>query len=252
MTVCSVLIFGIAFALNSPLEPEILKALNRLRADPAAYVATLREQRRHYRGNLLEIPGRIDLRTQEGVRPLDEAIVELESLHTNVGRVALSAGLSRAAFDHVTETGRRGLVDHSNFSEENRPVRNVVGRDRGRYQLWSKRGPRGRFRPYRRRRSSGPGPSEESSRPALALCRDRLRIPAHARCGTMCVLDFALRATGTAKASVDTRVSMRLARVRAPRYLTLLIHLRIGLVTLVSAVLGAITSEMWLWSLNVT
>ena len=189
MTVCSVLIFGIAFALNSPLEPEILKALNRLRADPAAYVATLREQRRHYRGNLLEIPGRIDLRTQEGVRPLDEAIVELESLHTNVGRVALSAGLSRAAFDHVTETGRRGLVDHSNFQKRI-----------DRYGTWS--GAIGEDISYGRSEARevvfdlivDDGVADRGHRKSLLDTRWRyvgIACGFHARYGTMCVLDFA-------------------------------------------------------------
>src|SRR5580704_9861005 len=117
MAICCVLIFGIAFAPNTLLQPEILKALNRLRADPAGYVAVLREQRRHYRGNLLETPGQPDLRTHEGVRPLDEAIVELESLHTTLGSVALSAGLSRAAADHVLDTGARGLINHSDFQK---------------------------------------------------------------------------------------------------------------------------------------
>jgi len=189
MTFCSVLIFGIAFALNSPLEPEILKALNRLRADPAAYVATLREQRRHYRGNLLEIPGRIDLRTQEGVRPLDEAIVELESLHTNVGRVALSAGLSRAAFDHVAETGRRGLIDHSNFQKRI-----------DRYGTWS--GAIGEDISYGRNEARevvfdlivDDGVADRGHRKSLLDPRWRyvgIACGFHARYGTMCVLDFA-------------------------------------------------------------
>jgi hypothetical protein len=38
----------------------------------------------------------------------------------------------------------------------------------------------------------------------------------------------------------------------AIHYLTLFIHLRIGPVTLLSAVSGDITSEMWLWSLYTT
>src|ERR1035438_4616056 len=37
---------------------------------------------------------------------------------------------------------------------------------------------------------------------------------------------------------------------RADAYFTLLIHLRIGPVTVVSAVSGDMTSEMWLWSLD--
>jgi hypothetical protein len=189
MTLCSVLIFGIAFALNSPLEPEILKALNQLRADPAAYVAVLREQRRHYRGNLLEIPGRIDLRTQEGVRPLDEAIVELESLHTNLGRVALSSGLSRAAADHVIETGGRGLIDHSNFQKRI-----------DRHGTWS--GAIGEDISYGRSEAReivfdlivDDGVADRGHRKSLLDPRWRyvgIACGFHARYGTMCVLDFA-------------------------------------------------------------
>jgi uncharacterized protein YkwD len=72
----------------------------------------LRQQRQHYRGKLLETPGQPDLLTQEGVRPVDEAIEALQSMHADLGRVALSAGLSRAAADHVLDTGRRGLTGH--------------------------------------------------------------------------------------------------------------------------------------------
>lgn len=102
-------------AAQPPSAPEagILKALNQLRADPASYIAVLRQRRPYYRGNVLRIPGKPDLITQEGVRPLDEAIAALQSIHGRVGRVALSSGLSQAAGDHVLDTGRRGLTGHT-------------------------------------------------------------------------------------------------------------------------------------------
>ena len=83
-----VLIFGIllvapeiALAQHSPpLEAGILAALNELRGDPAGYAEVLREQRRYYQGNILAIPGFPELLTQEGVRPVDEAIKVLRSM----------------------------------------------------------------------------------------------------------------------------------------------------------------------------
>ena len=96
-----------------PLESGILADLNQLRTDPASYVPILQQRRRQYRGKLLERPGEPDLLTEEGVRPLDEAIRALRSLHADIGRVALSAGLSRAAMEHVRDTGELGLVGHA-------------------------------------------------------------------------------------------------------------------------------------------
>jgi uncharacterized protein YkwD len=121
MAVRAGLIFGLAFVvpgiaaaqLPPPLEPGILKALNRLRTDPADYSAVLKQQRRYYQGNILAIPGQIDVLTQEGVRPLDEAIAALRSMRAGPGLVSISAGLSRAAADHARDTGRHGLMSHA-------------------------------------------------------------------------------------------------------------------------------------------
>src|SRR5579863_6247112 len=126
MAIQFLLFWWIAFALNAPLESEILKALNQFRADPSGYAAVLRQQRQNYHGNMLERPGQPDLVTHEGVRALDEAISALESMHGDLDRVTLSRGLSRAAADHVLESGRRGLVSHGD-----------VGNRIGRYGAWS-------------------------------------------------------------------------------------------------------------------
>jgi hypothetical protein len=191
------LIFGMAFCAlwtaaaprETRLEPGILAALNQLRADPSSYVAVLREQRPFYRGDLLEIPGQPDLRTREGVRPLDEAIAALRLMHANLGRVALSAGLSRAAADHVIETGRRGLMGHGDF-----------GKRIERYGTWL--GGIGEDISYGPREGReiivnlliDDGVADRGHRRSLLDPRWRyvgIACGFHARYGTMCVMDFA-------------------------------------------------------------
>lgn len=191
------LIFGIVlFVVNmaaappeSPLEPGVLKALNQFRADPAGFVAVLRQQRRYYRGDLLEIPGQPDLLTREGVRPLDEAIATLRSVHARLGRVAFSTGLSRAAADHVLETGKRGLTSHGDFEKRI-----------DRYGTWS--GEVGEDISYGPRDGRevivnlliDDGVADRGHRRSLLDPRWRyvgIACGFHARYGTMCVLDFA-------------------------------------------------------------
>jgi len=189
MAIQSLLIFGIAFALNAPLESEILKALNQFRADPAGYAAVLRQLRQHYRGNILERPGQPDLITYEGVRPLDEAISALESTHTDLDRVTLSSGLSRAAADHVLESGRRGIISHGD-----------VGNRIDRYGTWS--GVIGEDITYGPHEGSevivnlliDDGVADRGHRKSLLDPRWRyvgIACGFHGRYGTMCVLDFA-------------------------------------------------------------
>jgi hypothetical protein len=191
------LIFGISFAapviaaaqVLPPLESGILKALNQFRVDPAGYATVLRQQRRYYRGDLLEIPGQTDLLTREGVRPLDEAIADLESKRASLGRVALSAGLSRAATDHVLEAGRRGLISHGDFQKRIEH-----------YGIWS--GAIGEDISYGPREGRevivglliDDGVANRAHRESLLDPRWRyvgIACGFHSRYGTMCVLDLA-------------------------------------------------------------
>jgi uncharacterized protein YkwD len=191
--VCGILIAapGIAAAqVLSPLESGILKTLNEFRGDPAGYAAVLKEQRQYYRGDLLEIPGHTDLLTQEGVRPLDEAIAALEAAkHSNLGRVSFSTGLSHAAADHVLDTGRRGLISHGDFE----------GRI-NRYGTWS--GAIGENISYGPREGRevivgllvDDGVANRAHRKSLLDPRWRyagIACGFHARYGTMCVIDLA-------------------------------------------------------------
>lgn len=118
-------------ATLSPLELSLLDDVNQLRADPPAWANVLKQERAWYRGNLLYIPGETPIVTQEGLRALNEAIVAVESVRSPLSRLTLSAGLARAAADHVRDTGARGLFGHkgADGSEFNQRIE--------RYGTWS-------------------------------------------------------------------------------------------------------------------
>jgi uncharacterized protein YkwD len=178
----------------SPLEPGILKSLNQFRADPASYVPILRERRQYYKGNRLQIAGKPDLITQEGVRAVDEAIGLLESIHGGRGGVALSAGLSRAAADHVLDTGSRGSTSHAGSDGSNFAKRIA------RYGTWS--GEIGEDISYGAREARevivelliDDGVANRGHRKSLLNPAWRyvgIACGPHAVYGTMCVMDFA-------------------------------------------------------------
>lgn len=108
--------------IAAPPAPSVLDALNRFRANPAAYATVLEEKRKYFIGNLLEMPGEPNLITREGVAPLDEAIQELRGAQAALSQVELVQGLCRAAADHVSDTGGIGITSHigtdgSNFTK---------------------------------------------------------------------------------------------------------------------------------------
>lgn len=93
------------------LAGEVMDEINRLRTDPRAYVAVLRDYRGQFRDDVVLRPGRISIKTHEGVAAVDEAIRELQT------RRALPAlrpdiVLARAASDHVADQGPTGGFGH--------------------------------------------------------------------------------------------------------------------------------------------
>jgi uncharacterized protein YkwD len=56
------------------LAKAVIQQMNRVRTDPQGYAAFLESCRPYYKDRLLEIPGQVPIRTQEGVGALDEAI----------------------------------------------------------------------------------------------------------------------------------------------------------------------------------
>lgn len=90
---------------------ELIAELNRLRTDPATYAASLESRRQYYKGNLLSLPNRIPLQTNEGVRALDEAVRVLKACKP-LPRITESQPLANAAANHVRDIGPKGLVSH--------------------------------------------------------------------------------------------------------------------------------------------
>jgi uncharacterized protein YkwD len=179
---------------SGPLESDIVKTLNQLRSDPAAYAGILKQWRPWYKGKVLAPPGQPVVNTQEGIHPLNEAIAALQSTPSGLGDVVISPALSRAAADHVADTGRRGITSHTGTDGSD------ITRRISRYGTWS--GVVGEDISY--------GPREARSVIASLLIddgvpnRDHRRsllnpqwryvgiaCGKHAVYGTMCVMDFA-------------------------------------------------------------
>jgi uncharacterized protein YkwD len=111
--VAAVLSFMLLALLAAPsaFEARVQAEVSRLRKDPRAYAARLRAYRQRFDGKLVKVAGRVDLRTQEGVRPVDEAIRVLERTRP-LPPLVRSRGLSAAAREHARDLSRTGQVSH--------------------------------------------------------------------------------------------------------------------------------------------
>jgi len=74
----------------------VVQEMSDMRVRPKAYAKHLREMRDFFEGTLWKRPGRVPLRTDEGVAALDEAISFLETVRP-VGPLRFNEGLARAA-----------------------------------------------------------------------------------------------------------------------------------------------------------
>ena len=110
-------------------ENEILREQNLARSDPGAYAKIVEEWRGYYRGRRRFLPGRRPVWTNEGVEGVEEAIRFL-LLQEPVPELAPSRGLSKAARDHVRDSGPNGGMGHIG-SDESEPADRV-----SRYGKW--------------------------------------------------------------------------------------------------------------------
>jgi uncharacterized protein YkwD len=94
------------------MERQVIAEMSLARTQPKRFAALLRQLRGHYEGNLIREPGRLDRRTQEGVRALDQAIAFLESA-APVGPLAWNEGLFLAARDHAWDQSRTAATGHA-------------------------------------------------------------------------------------------------------------------------------------------
>lgn len=96
----------------SPLERGIFDEVDELRGNPPAWVDTLKAERPWSPDRAPSIPDADRLTTLAAVGTLEEAINALDAVPGTLPRVEFSLSLSRAAADHVRDTGRRGLTGH--------------------------------------------------------------------------------------------------------------------------------------------
>ncbi len=113
----------------SALEKGIAAETNRARTNPVAYAAQIQKLRSSYQGKILKLPGQVNILTQEGVKPVDEAIRALKSTKP-VPALRLSKGMSLGAKDHVKDQGLKGATGH-NGSDGSHPWDRV-----NRYGSW--------------------------------------------------------------------------------------------------------------------
>jgi uncharacterized protein YkwD len=92
-------------------ERAVVQEMSDARVRPKAYARYLRELRDCFDGTLWNRPGRIPLRTEEGLAAYDEAIVFLETTNP-VGPLRFNEGLALAARLHAQDLGPRGGLEH--------------------------------------------------------------------------------------------------------------------------------------------
>lgn len=95
-----------------PAETAVLEEVNLARTHPAEYATYVEEHKRNFKGPIaVVVDGRKITRTVEGFRAVDEAIAFLQSVKP-VPALSASGPLTRAARDHVMDTGPSGITGH--------------------------------------------------------------------------------------------------------------------------------------------
>lgn len=106
----------------------IIHELNLARENPGTYASFLEETRSSYSGNLRVLSGAVPLRTQEGVRAVEEAIKFLRNIQPQPP-LAFSPGLCQAAADHCRDQAGGATGHHG--SDRSNPSTRI-----GRYGAW--------------------------------------------------------------------------------------------------------------------
>lgn len=95
----------------SEFEREVLQEQNLARTDPGRYANYVADWLRYYDGKVRQFPGGMRITTVEGRRGVVRAVRFLQAQEP-LPPLSPSAGLTRAARDHVVDTGPKGWMGH--------------------------------------------------------------------------------------------------------------------------------------------
>jgi uncharacterized protein YkwD len=92
-------------------DQAVLDEVNAARADPRAYAQALRDDLSHFKGAVLEAPGRSPLMTVEGPSAVEEAIADLER-RAPAPPLRPDSAIAQAALRLVADEGPTGRLGH--------------------------------------------------------------------------------------------------------------------------------------------
>lgn len=95
------------------LEKKIIAELNRVRTNPQAYADWLETQKQYYQGMLLKLPGEQPIRTNRGLRTLEEAIAFLRQ-QKQLPALSSSQELTSTAKQQIAAISNNQIIKSEN------------------------------------------------------------------------------------------------------------------------------------------